>query len=178
MLKPQDIILLLKFLANAEHLNWTQNQLALHLGLSISEVNAGFKRLRKTGLLQQVNPAHKYHVPVLDACEEFLITGLKYVFPAELGEHTRGIATSYAAPVFENKISFGQDPIPVWPHAEGNERGVSLKPLYPSVPQSIIKYPDQAFYDLLALVDAIRQGRARERNMAEEMLVKRLKNTK
>lgn len=178
MLKSQDIVLILKLLANSEHLNWTQNKLALYLELSISEINTGFKRLKKTGLLQQVNSAHKYHLPVIDACEEFLISGLKYIFPAELGEYTRGIATSYAAPVFENKIIFGQDPIPVWPHAEGNERGVSLKPLYPSVPQSLIKYPDQAFYDLLALVDAIRQGRARERNMAEEMLVKRLRHAK
>jgi hypothetical protein len=34
---------------------------------------------------------------------------------------------------------------------------------------------DPALYQLLALVDAIRDGRARERNLAERDLVERLK---
>ncbi len=102
---------------------------------------------------------------------------MKYAFPAQLGEYTRGLATSYAAPIFKKRITLGQDPIPVWPHAEGNKRGWALKPLYPSVPQSLISYPDQAFYDLLALVDAIRQGRARERNIAAKLIREKLNNS-
>ena len=173
MLKVQDIVLLLKLLANQEHWLWPQSQLALHLCLSVSEVNAGIKRLNQSKLLQP-GIGEKLYQPVIAACEEFLISGVKYFFPAQLGEYTRGIATSYAAPVFENQVVLGQDPIPVWPHAEGSQRGLALQPLYSSIPKSISQYPDQEFYDLLALVDAIRQGRARERNIAVKILRNKL----
>lgn len=177
MLKAQDIVLLLKLLAEPKHLNWTQNQIASQLCLSTSEVNAGVKRLSQSGLLH-IGLSKNLYQPVIDACEEFLISGVRYMFPAELSEYTRGIATSYAAPIFKNKIAIGQDPIPVWPYAEGNQRGLSLKPLYSSVPKSIAQYPDQAFYDLLALIDALRQGRTRERNIAVKLLKTRLHNDK
>src|SRR3989338_6702879 len=110
MLKAQDIVLLLKLLAKPEHLKWSQNQLALHLCLSVSEINAGIKRLNKSALLRS-GLAEKLYQPVIAACEEFLISGVKYMFPAQAGEYTCGIATSYAAPVFEKQIVVGQDPI-------------------------------------------------------------------
>ncbi len=170
MLKPQDVVLLIKLLASVDYA-WSQNQLALSLCVSVSEINAGIKRLRQAGLLRLVKGENR---PVLAAAEEFLIFGVKYMFPAQLGEYTRGISTSYAAPVFKGQIALGKDPIPIWPYAEGDQRGLTLKPLYPSVPKSIMQYPDPAFYDLLVLVDAIRQGRIRERNMAIKLLKARL----
>lgn len=173
MLKPQDVVLLVKLLATTEHLSWSQNQLALHLCVSVSEVNTAIKRLQKAGLLQHIQ-GKKIFQPILPAVEEFLISGAKYVFPVQLGEYTRGIPTSYAAPVFKGQIALGQDPPPVWPDAEGTQRGLALKPLYPSVPKSITQYPDAAFYDLLALIDAIRQGRVRERNLAIKLLKERI----
>lgn len=109
-------------------------------------------------------------LPIKAACEECLISGVKYFFPGELGAYTHGIATSYAAPVLKKLIRIGRDPIPVWPYAEGAQQGVALEPLYRSVPHSVIKYPDLLFYDLLTLVDAIRSGRARERNIAAKLL--------
>jgi len=183
MLKSQDVVLLLKLLSQSkEHLRWSQSQLALHLCISVSEVNAAIKRLGQSGLLRHMRdkgsltgaPTGQLYLPVTKACEEFLISGVKYVFPAQLGEYTYGIATSYAAPVFENQIVLGQDPVPVWSFVEGKQRGLAIEPLYPSVPKSLTRYPDQVFYDLLALIDAIRQGRARERNMAIKLLKERL----
>jgi hypothetical protein len=44
--------------------------------------------------------------------------------------------------------------------------------LYQSVPQAVAN--DQKLYELLALVDAIRDGRARERNLAISELTRRL----
>ena len=180
MLKAQDIVLLLKLLVKPEHLKWSQNQLALHLCFSVSEVNAGIKRLNKSGLLMMglASSPERLYLPVFSACEELLISAVKYMFPAQAGEYTCGIATSYAAPVFEKQIVIGQDPIPVWPYAEGNQRGFSLEPLYSSVPKSVVQYPDQNFYDLLALIDVLRQGRARERNIALKLLKKKLSNDK
>ena len=181
MLKPQDIVILLKIFSTMTLSpskppdELTQNKLANYLCMSVSEVNAGIKRLVLSGLLnfdfQEINSQQKkLLIPSKSSCEECLITGVKYFFPVELGTYTRGIATSYAAPLFEKHILLGNDPIPVWPYAEGNQRGLALEPLYRSVPQSIIQYPDQLFYELLVLVDAIRAGRARERNIAVKLL--------
>lgn len=178
MLKPQDIMLLLKLLSRSDESRWSQNKLATHLCISASEVNAGIKRLSHSSLLrQQLTKAQDslLYLPIIPACEEFLIHAVKYILPVLLGEYTRGIATSYAAPIFKGKINLGQDPIPVWPFVEGRQRGIALKPLYVSIPKSLTEYPDQRFYDFLALVDAIRQGRAREREFAIKILRERLK---
>ena len=110
----------------------------------------------------------------MPAVEECLVSGVKYFFPAEIGTYTRGIATSYAASVFEKYIRVGGNPIPVWPDAEGDQRGVALEPLYRSVPRSIIQYPDQDFYEMLVFVDAIRSGRVRERDIAIKLLREKL----
>ena len=174
MLKPQDIVILLKLIANREHLTWSQNRLAVHLCMSQSEVNAGLKRLNMSGLLQPGFDSQSFTLN-FSGIEEFLLHGFKYIFPVHLKEYTRGIATSYAAPIFKNQIIIGDEPIPVWPYAEGQVRGLTLEPLYSSVPESVIKYPDHEFYDLLALLDIIRQGRARERNIAVQLLQNKLR---
>ncbi len=185
MLKSQDIVLLLKLLSRpSEYSKWSQNKLAVHLCISVSEINASIKRLKQAGLLRQIKPNLKtkvqsvrvLYMPVNKACEEFLISGVKYFFPAKLGEYTRGMITSYAADVFENQIALGEDPVPVWPFAQGDRRGLALVPLYSSVPKSLFQYPDQDFYDLLSLVDIIRQGRARERVIAIKILKQRISN--
>jgi hypothetical protein len=183
MLKPQDIVILLKILSmktlssrGPEAL--PQNKLAMMLCMSASEVHAGIKRLMLSGLLGPVftkDPKNKVVLrPVKEACEECLISGVKYFFPAQLGAYTRGVATSYAAPIFEKHIVLGNDPIPVWPYGEGDKRGLALEPLYRSVPISLSQFPDQLFYELLVLVDAIRTGRARERNIAIKLLQEKI----
>ena len=180
MLKPQDIVILLKILSmmvlnkNDHEESLSQNKLATLLCMSVSEVNAGIKRLVQSGLLAPVlTDDHKNKIiflPSKPACEECLISAVKYFFPVELGSYTRGIATSYAAPILLKHFILGDDPIPVWPYGEGDKRGLALEPLYSSVPKSLTQFPDPIFYELLVLVDAIRSGRARERNIATTLL--------
>lgn len=174
MLKPQDVVLLLKLLAKPDHLQWPQAKLAMHLCVSVSVINASIKRLVAVDLIQLGHSSKRYQ-PVLRCCEEFLIYGVKYMFPAKLGEITSGIETSYAAAVLKNQIIGGNDPIPVWAYAAGKQRGMLLEPLYPSVPKSIALFPDPEFYDLLCLLDAMRQGRIRERDLALKILKERIK---
>ena len=117
-------------------------------------------------------------VPIIQFCEEFLIHGFKFVFPPKLGSHLIGLPTAYAAPPLNKIIVAGNDPIPVWPAmGEGVRKGIELKPLYHCVPKSIIKFPDPFFYELLALLDALRSGRARERNIGAEKILEMLKLT-
>lgn len=173
MLKSQDCLILLKLLADQDKI-WSQRQLSKELVISLSEINACIKRLIVAGLLRKEKKSQL--IPILAAAEEFIISGLKYTFPAQLGEYTRGIPTAVSAPLFKGKIALGNDPIPVWPYAFGENKGVALSPLHPSVPQSLREHPDEAFYDLLVLVDTIRIGRARERNIAIKLLKERLNN--
>ena len=64
---------------------------------------------------------------------------------------------------------------PVWPYPTGSQRGTSFEPLYKQAPKAALR--DSGLYELLALVDALRDGRARERKLAEEMLVSRLRSS-
>ena len=175
MLKSQDCIILVKLLANPS-VDWSQRQLAKILCISLSEVNAGIKRLGEAGLLRKDSQGKLF--PNVHAAEEFLVSGVKFFFPAKLGEYTRGIPTAVAAPIFHGVIAMGNDPIPVWPDAVGEKRGVALDPLHPSIPKALRENPDPLFYDMLVLIDAIRSGRPRERNLAAKLLKERLKHAK
>lgn len=167
MLKPQDIVVVLKLLAAAGE--WSYPAMAHSLGMSPSEVHAAIRRAGESGLLNVTTRR-----PNKQALLEFLVHGLRYVYPAERGGITRGVPTAHAAPPLKERIVAGGDPVPVWPDPEGEVRGEELRPLYRSVPGAARR--DPALYELLALVDAIRGGRARERAMAVDELKRRLES--
>ena len=103
--------------------------------------------------------------------KEFLIFGLKYVFPVEPGANVRGIPTAHSAYPINDHISTGGD-IYVWPYTKGNQRGQTIEPLYKTLPGTVQE--DNLFYELLVIIDTIRVGRAREIKIAIEELEKRL----
>ena len=80
--------------------------------------------------------------------------------------------TAWAAPAMSGKFSISDQLPPVWPDPNGKVQGAAVQPLDPSVPGSAGR--DLALYDLLALVDALRIGRARERGIAEEEITEHL----
>ena len=150
--------------------NWSFNKLAIDLAMSPSEVHAAAKRALVARLA--IKEDDKIW-PNIRNLEEFLLYGIQYVFVPEHGELNRGMPTAYAASPMNSIIVANNEPPPVWPDAEGKIRGESFSPLYRSVPKAAKKDPE--LYELLALVDAIRGGRAREREIAKKELKKRLK---
>lgn len=170
-IKPQDIVVLCKLIAYKKaKKEWSQNSVASELCLSPSQINLALKRLVTAGLMTPYHAPQKPQ-PIIQACIELFIHAIKYMFPAKLGEIARGIRTSYAAPSFKGEIFLGREALfPVWPYGQGEERGIALKPLYSNVPEAVIKYPDPLFYDILTLIDAIRSGRAREKQIAIQKL--------
>lgn len=82
------------------------------------------------------------------------------------------------AGLYLNKIALGNNPIPIWPDVLGEKKGVALKPLHPAIPKALRENPDQKLYELLVLVDTIRYGKARERNIAIQHLKDKLKHEK
>lgn len=149
---------------------WTFQSLAMELSISQSEVHAAVRRAVAAQLMTDATTATGR--PVRAALLEFLIHGVKYAYPPDRGHLTRGVPTGYAAPPLNQVIVGSSDPPPVWPYAEGTVRGVAFAPLYRTVPQAAMR--DSRLYELLALVDGIRDGRARERDFAVKELESRL----
>lgn len=162
-LKPQDILLLLKIISE-ENPKWNQKPIAQALGLSQSEVSESVARSKYSGLL---DPKGKIVMKL--GLLEFIQHGIRYVFPQQPGPIARGIPTAHSAHPLKEQIQAND--AYVWPYGKGSVRGQIIAPLYPSVPEAALK--DQKLYELLALVDAIRAGRARERDLALVELKKR-----
>jgi len=140
--------------------------------MSVGEVHNALDRAARAQLFDSERKR-----PRSQALEEFLVHGIKYAFPAQRGPITRGFPTSYAAPPLNKSISADADENqPVWPDPQGTARGYALEPLYKSAPKAA--KIDALLYELLALVDALREGRARERKLATEHLHKRLRTKK
>jgi len=156
VISPQDIVILLKIIALGDEA-WLQNTLAEDLGISQSEVSKSLVRSKYSGFLDSSGKK----VSKL-ALLEFIEYGIKYVFPQQPGAIVRGIATAHSAPPLNKHIKSEEHY--VWPSAKGNLRGQSIIPLYKSVVEAARK--DENLYQLLALIDAIRVGKAREREMA------------
>ena len=169
MLKPQDIVVLLKLLT-AGNKRPTYAQLAVDLYMSPSEVHASIRRARAARLIHGRDSGDRVNAKSL---EEFLVHGVKYAFPAEKGGMTRGMPTASAAEPLSHKMT-QEEPVPVWPFEQGSKRGYTFLPLYKRAPQAALKDPE--LYQLLALVDALRDGSARERELAKRELSARLKS--
>lgn len=98
---------------------------------------------------------------------EFALHGAKYAFPGVRLPLSVGVPTSHSAPAFAGVFAPGSTDF-VWPHPNGSVRGVGVEPLHPSVPFAAMQ--DAKLYEMLALFDALRVGKARERGMALERL--------
>lgn len=140
---------------------FTFRELAGRVGLSVGESHNSVGRLEKARLYLP----HRGTVN-RQALLEFLVSGVPYAFPGVLGPETRGVPTAHSGPALRD-LFLSQDAI-VWPSAEGTERGLALLPLCPQA----ARLPDvnPKLYRFLSTVDALRIGRARERNVAREML--------
>lgn len=150
---------------------YTARALEEETRISKSQINLSINRCYDVGLLRRDRHLDIPRVNIR-ALFDFIIHGLKYVFPAKPGEITRGIATAFAAPVLREKLMSAGEFSLVWPDARGNTKGQAIEPLFKSATFAIRQ--DPKMYALLALVDAIRIGQPREANLAIEMLSKEL----
>jgi hypothetical protein len=164
-LKPQDILVALKLHLERARSRPRLVDIASDLGLSQAEVSGSIKRSIFAGLSRPEDG-----VPYPEALKEFILHGLRYAFPAKLGAIAKGMPTSHSAPPLNKKISSAEHY--VWPHGEGETRGSSVEPLYPSVPFAASR--DPKLYELFALIDALRVGQARDKKIASQELEKRL----
>jgi len=164
-MRPQDIVILLKMIALHDK-KWTFAQIAEALQISESEVSYAMERNKLAGL---VNPA-KNRVNKL-ALRDFIIYGIKYVFPPQVGHSARGIATAHSAPPVNQYITEGDEHY-IWSYYKGTKRGNTIVPLYDKIPKIVYNEPE--LYEFFAIIDTLRIGKKREVEIAIAELDKRL----
>lgn len=154
-LHPFDLVLAIRLLEPAG----TLGAIAAELAVVPSQVHAAIRRLRQAGL------AHTDRRSTLHrALSEFVLAGVRYAFAAERGALVYGIPTAYSTLPLSALVDAVD--VVVWPaprlaHAV---RGFAISPLYRGAPLLAERSP--LTYTRLSLVDALRIGDARVRELA------------
>lgn len=161
-MRPQDVVILLKIIAKGDQ-QWYSKDLAQELYVSGSEITGSLNRSLHVGLL---DPSKKR--VLANGFVDFLLFGLRYVYPAQPGAVVRGIPTAHSAHILAKR--FIADEKYVWADVGGTERGQAIEPLYPTVPRAAKS--DALLYDLLALTDVFRVGKTREIKLAIDKMRK------
>ena len=160
-IKNQDIVVLSVLMKKgAEKLSYSG--IGKNAKISGSEAFAAVKRLREADLVNSAHCLKRRNV------EEFLLHGLRYMFPLKVtGEIANGMPTGFAAPVSSDAFAVC-GVVPVWNCRHGDVEGRVCEPIYPTAPEAAAE--DSEVYAHLALMDMLRGGRLRERRFAEEKL--------
>ena len=159
-LKPLDLLILCKLAANNGR---TYGFLSESLGISRSHIHKCVKRLEICGFLNTDIKVNKKAFLV------FALGGARYAFPAEKKGTMGGVLTGLQA------VGVADGQPMVWPckglENEKKAAGLGVKPLHPAALESV---NDQKFWDLLALIDAIRAGDDKEAKVAMAILRERV----
>lgn len=163
-MRPQDIVLLLKILLE-EGKPWTQLSLARVLFMSQSEISASLVRSQYARLLHDNG-----RKVVRQSFMDLLQYGVPFMFPQQPGKVVRGVPTAHSTAPLKDLVESTEHY--VWPYAKGTVRGHGIQPLFNTVMQAVEL--DAQLYEVLALVDAVRVGKVREKNLALDILRKRI----
>lgn len=155
-----DLLVLLKLISSAEP-SLPVRELANSIGaVSKSAVDVALQRLKAHSLLRE--GAGGRQVNRLAAREVFE-KAIQWIAPAVVGPFELGLPTAHAASPLADKLRSDADPV-VMPIAEGPCRGRSVTPLHPAAPAAARR--DPKLHELLSIVDALRIGGARDREVA------------
>jgi hypothetical protein len=165
LIRPSDIAALLFLSA---HPGEPYGQMAAVLGLSKSTAHKAVSRLIQLGLAVK-DDGGRIHIEAEQAIE--LLRVIRYVFPSVQTEKARGVPTGLAA-LTAVPSSLDNIVTMVWPSRLGSAVGVGVQPLIPNAPD--IAFRDPKLYRLMAIVDALRLGDARDREAATVALQKAL----
>lgn len=165
-MRPQDIAILLKIIAIGDS-EWRLQSLSDSMSISLSEISESLNRSSIAGLID-----YRKEKISRQNLVEFLIYGVKYVFPAEPGSLAKGIATAhshqYMQQFFKSEMNY------VWREPSGNILGIVIEPFYKKQVEAVKN--DEIFYKLMALMDVVRVGRVREQKVAIDELKRMILN--
>jgi hypothetical protein len=162
-----DMLLLCGLIVRDPRQPATVRKLGKPVGLGPSVVQRSLARLERARLLLKDRTVN------FGTTEEFFFYGLRYVFPAELGERTHGVATAASLyGLFPDDVVPAEDEAAVWPHGGSCFYGCAIEPLTPRTPEIAAK--NKPLHELLALLDCIRTG-SRRVHLARDELSRRLR---
>ena len=168
MLTGMDLVVLLDLSRRRDA--WTDSQVARSCGLADAALLASLDRAERAHLYSSGRRRVNYL-----SLKEFVLVAVRYVFATEEepagARRRRGVPTAWSSPPLSRQIrSAGAV---VWPDPRGDVLGTRV--IQPLAPQAVeVARRDPEMHELLALVDAIRAGRARERALAGQDLAQRL----
>ena len=148
------------------------------LKLSASQVYYAVKSLQKRGLVYKDISENVNRNPLASIkikkhnCYEFLIHGLKYVFPMEMGAPAIGVQT-LSSELIATKEQILSNTVYVWPYGEGNTSGISIKPIHQNIPLLSLQNP--LIYRFFVLLDFLRSKNSRDNLLGKEELKRLLK---
>lgn len=167
MIKVPDIYVLSGLMAHEG--DWTYRSLADRLRVPHPVVQRALSRAQAANLYSAGR--REVHLPHF---EEFTAHALRFVAPAQLGALVPGVPAAWAAEPMASAIrSSGEDLPPVWPYARGRVRGQTIEPLHPSAPEAVEEWPQLG--EILGVLDCLRVGDPRVRKVAEELLLRMLR---
>lgn len=153
----------------AEDSDWTYRSLADRLHVPHPVVQRALARAQDADLYSPER--REVQVPHF---EEFAVHALRFVAPAPLGALLPGVPAAWAAEPMAGAIrSSGGEPPPVWPYAKGRVRGQAIEPLHPAAPEAVEDWSELG--EILALLDSLRAGDLRVRRVAEDLVVRLLR---
>ena len=161
-LRPSDVVVVCQLTITSDA---SFQALAASIGLSVGECHNAVRRL---GLASLLNPVSRR--PAGELLARFLVHGVPYAFPAQVGAAAVGVATGASSLVPGSQPSSLE--AYVWPDLDGTAQGMALTPLFPNA--TSLPARNSALYEILALIDALRIGHAREKKVAEDLLRERL----
>jgi hypothetical protein len=177
MLKPQDILVLLKLLSPDQAARQNYAALGESVGLSGSETHAAVRRALRSALLVPLtrHPESLSEIrPSTSEIAELLCYGVPYFLPGETGRIVLGIPTGESAPPLSTMLAATDAPPHVWLHPRGTIRGVAVEPIYHSAPDAALR--DPALAEWLALTDALRLHTGRIAELARNEVRRRLRD--
>lgn len=166
-LQPVDVLVVAKIAAHPQAAP-SVRKLGEELGISKSAVAYSLRRLGELSLIEDAGGHRRINKIALCECLEHAV---RWIAPAKIGDYELGLLTAHASTVLAPKFAGDDDPV-VMPLAHGPDRGRAVTPLHPLAPAAAAR--DAKLHELLALVDAFRVGRARDRQVAAAELRARL----
>ncbi len=168
MIRAGDVYVLGGLLVHGE--GWSYRLLAERLRVPHPAVQRALERAKAVDLYSaDRREVHRPHF------EEFSLHALRFVAPGRLGALVRGVPAAWVAKPMANAIrSSEEEPPPVWPYAHGRIRGQAIEPLHSAAPVASESWLELG--EVLALLDSLRVGDARVRQVAGDLLLEMLRN--
>jgi DNA-binding Lrp family transcriptional regulator len=154
-----DLLVLLKLAASADT-SASVRDLAGELGISKSAVALSLKRLEDLELIKGEAPNRRINKL---AARDLLEHAARWIAPAKAGDWELGLPTAHSEAHLAARFHGDAEPV-VLPLPHGPLRGRAVPPLHPQAPAAAAR--DPRLHRLLAIVDSLRIGRAREREVA------------